>query len=492
MISHFKKFFLFVFLFTFSLHSALAFVTNEGGDFTISFDSQKEVVVNTDMETTFSVLVENNLNLAQDISFNFDDVSGWDTIMEDSEFTLAPQEAREIEFTLRANSNFDYSQNVVSSDTIKITRKDDYRGFFEFPVEIESSQDEVSLVFQIEVLPEDDLETSFVPRISSQEVSPVSPLGFTVDVTDIGSMHNVSILAEMGPYEFDVIETSFSRDSTYKIFSIPINSSIEPGSYLTRITVREETQSDSAQEWYTSKPIEVVEYSNVEVDESTKTTIFRDVVQLDVVNNGNVEDKFSKTVDYSFIKGLFFTSNVETQDTTGGSQFEITLDKGESATIVYGYNYVSLYVILFVLTVLVGYIYYRKISNPFDVETKVYEVKKDKHEGLKSLKIRLGFENIKAEKIDTLKVIFRMPAYLKIQEESFLLTPPNQVLKGSSQYRLEWNFKNFEKNDSRILGFAMVNSKGILGDIRFKDLEFEVKINGKVKKFYSSLPIVKG
>lgn len=492
MISHFKNFLLFVFLFSFFLSSASAFVTNEGGDFTISFDSQKEVVVNTNMETTFSVLVENNLNLTQDIYFDFDEVSGWDNIMEDTEFKLEPFESREVEFTLRANSNFDYSQNVVSSDTIKIGRKDDYRGFFQFPVLIESSQDQVSLVFQIEVLPEDDLKTSFLPRISSQEVSPVSPLGFTVEATDIGSTHNVSIISKMGPYEFDIIETSFSRDSAYKIFSIPINSSIEPGSYSTRITVRKETQGDSAQEWYTSKPIEVVEYSNVEVVESTKTTLFRDVVELHVVNNGNVEDSFSKTINYSFAKGLFFTSNVEAQDVAEGSRIEISLDKGESTTVVYGYNYVSLYVILLVLIVLLSYIYYRKTSNPFDVETKVYDVKKDKHEGLKSLKIRLGFENIKAERIDTLKVIFRMPAYLKIQEESFLLTPPNQVLKGSSQYRLEWNFKNFEKNDSRILGFAMVNSKGILGDIHFKDLEFEVKIDGKVKKFYSSLPVVKG
>lgn len=492
MISHFKKLFLFFLLVIFSANSALAFVTNAGGDFTISFDLQKEVVVNTNMETTFSVLVENNLDISQDITFNFGEVSGWDNIMEDSEFRLAPQESKEIEFTLRANSNFDYSQNVVSSDTIKIGRKDDYRGFFQFPVLIESSQDEVSLVFQVEVIPEDDLNTVFVPRISSQEVSPVSPLGFTVEAEDISSEHNVSIFAEMGEYEFDEIQASFSGDSTYKIFSIPINSSIEPGTYTTQITVREENLGDSAQEWYTSKTVEVVEYSDVEVVESSKTSIFYDIVVLELTNNGNVEDVFSKEINYSFLEGLFFTSNVETQDTSEGSLIEVTLNKGESKTIEQGYNYISLYVLLFVLFVLAGYVYYRKTSNPFDVETKVYEVKRDKHEGLKSLKIRIGFENIKAERIDTLKVIFRMPAYLKIQEESFLLTPPNQVLKGKSQYRLEWNFKNFEKNDSRILGFAMVNSKGILGDIHFKDLEFEVKIDGKVKKFYSSLPVVKG
>ena len=85
-----------------------------------------------------------------------------------------------------------------------------------------------------------------------------------------------------------------------------------------------------------------------------------------------------------------------------------------------------------------------------------------------------------------------MPSYLSVKDDSFLLTPPKQVLKGKSHYKLIWDFKRFEKEDSRILGFQMVNSKGILGDVRLEDLEFEVKINGRVKRYYTSFPVIRG
>ena len=137
-------------------------------------------------------------------------------------------------------------------------------------------------------------------------------------------------------------------------------------------------------------------------------------------------------------------------------------------------------------------IYVRKNSIPLDVEIKLYEIKRDQHEGVKSLKLRIGFENIKESEIETMKLIFKLPSYLNVEDGSFLLTEPNHVLKSKSQYKLTWDFKNFEKNDSRILGFAMVNNKGILGDIRLPDLEFDVKINGKLRKYYKSIPTIRG
>ena len=161
-------------------------------------------------------------------------------------------------------------------------------------------------------------------------------------------------------------------------------------------------------------------------------------------------------------------------------------------TVTYSFNYLSLYVILFVILVILVYIYVRKNSNPLDVETRVYGVKRVKHEGIKEMKVRFGFENLKASKIDVLKITFRMPAYLHVKEDSFVLTEPNHVLKGTSQYKLIWEFRNFEKNDSRIIGFTLLNKRGVLGDIRFGSLEFEVNVDGKKRKYYETFPTIRG
>ena len=85
-----------------------------------------------------------------------------------------------------------------------------------------------------------------------------------------------------------------------------------------------------------------------------------------------------------------------------------------------------------------------------------------------------------------------MPTYLSVEEQSFLISSPNKVLKGHTEYKLVWEFKRFELNDSQIMGFTLINKKGILGDIKFSDLEIEVHNKGRIKKYYEKIPNVKG
>ena len=168
------------------------------------------------------------------------------------------------------------------------------------------------------------------------------------------------------------------------------------------------------------------------------------------------------------------------------------MERGESKTLTYSFNYLALVIVILVIIIVIFYVYVRKNSNPLVVKNQLFEVERVKHEGVKGFKVRIGFENIKEHELDKLKVIFRMPAYLQVKDESFSLTEPKHVLKGDSQYKLVWDFKRFEKGDTRLLGFNLVNQKGILGDIRLPDLELEVKLNGKTRKYYQSFPVIKG
>ena len=77
----------------------------------------------------------------------------------------------------------------------------------------------------------------------------------------------------------------------------------------------------------------------------------------------------------------------------------------------------------------------------------------------------------KESEIDKLKIVFRMPSYLQVKDDSFSLTEPKHVLKGDTQYKLVWDFTRFERGDTRLLGFNLVNKRGILGDVRLPDLD---------------------
>ena len=176
----------------------------------------------------------------------------------------------------------------------------------------------------------------------------------------------------------------------------------------------------------------------------------------------------------------------------GEHTFSSTVAAGETETFEISFRYGIILLILIVIVIIWGIRTYQEYKNPIEVELKFEKIKKVKHEGIKSFKVKLGFENIRKEEIDTLRVTFRMPSYLHVKDESFSLTPPTKVLKGSSKYKLIWEFKRFEKGDARILGFDLTNSKGILGDIHFEDLEFEVIQKGKTSKYYTKIKTIQG
>jgi hypothetical protein len=173
-------------------------------------------------------------------------------------------------------------------------------------------------------------------------------------------------------------------------------------------------------------------------------------------------------------------------------EFSSELQPGEQKELYVSLRYGIIVVILIILIIIFGIRAYLQYKNPLEVDVFLEDIKKVKHEGVKSFKVKIGFENIRREEIDTLKVIFKMPSYLHVKDESFSITPPTKVLKGSNSYKLMWEFKRFEKGDSRILGFELVNSKGILGDIHFEDLELEVTVKGKKSKYYVGIDTING
>lgn len=463
------------------------------GDFTVDVEKQKTTVFNDDINTKFSFVIENTRDSYQGFSVVANKQSGWDIDISDKSFTLDDGERKEIEVEYSANSDFDYSTLVVSADLVKISQNDDYIGYFEFPLTIYGKYENISLKFGVTINKKEILPVKFSPKLSTEEVSPVSPLKFTITGENLIEDETVDISVLFDGEEIMSFTDTISNKNSYKIYTKEIETGINPGLYETKLIVRLQSQEEkSATEWFDESTTTVDVYENVDVKESFEANLFSDNYQIKVYNLGNIMSSFDKEIEVGFIKSMFFNTENEYVKTDSGVMFSKELEKGEEYIINYSYNYFALYIIFVVLIVIVGYLYLRKTSNPLDIEVKIYEVKKVTHEGVKSMKVRIGFENIKADEIEDLKVIFRMPSYLKVKDESFLLAPPKHALKGRSQYKLIWEFKRFEKNDSRILGFQLINTKGILGDIKIPAVEFEVKINGKIRRYYEVFPSIRG
>lgn len=467
-------------------------VYNQNGDFSVYLDEKTKTVFNDDIKTYFLLNITNN-QAQQTFNIDVDPESGWNINYDDQEFTLSNGETRQIRIDLVANSDFDYDPTVVSPDTVVISQKEDYVGYFEFPTTILGENENVSMRLSVGINSRENEPIDFSPKISIDDVSPVSPLRYSITSSNLQDDVDVSIRAFLGENLISEFTDSFSQNIDYKIYSHNVPLRLDPGRYDASIIVRKSQEgSNSAQEWFDTASVQILPYENLVIDEEISEDFFIDTYKYYLDNQGNVDTVYEDSISVNFFSSMFFSSNVDYEKKEGEILIQENVPKGESKTIIYSFNYIPVYVLVVVILIMAVYIYVRKTSNPLNVEPKIYDVKKVTHEGVKSIKIKIGFENSKLEEIDTLKVIFRMPSYLKVKEESFLLSPPKNVFKGRDQYKLLWEFKRFEKLDSRILGFSLVNDRGILGDIKLPPIEFEVKVGGKVRKYYVSLPTIKG
>jgi len=491
--TNFKHLTIFITALVLLFSASAANVYNDGGDFGIEVDSMSSEVFNNNINTEFKFKVINNLGETQSFNIEYLQQSGWDIFSSEDTFNLEAGESKEVTLSLEANSAFDYTPKVVSPDLIKIVQNDDYAGFFVFPITINGDTEEVSLKFSINIRPLTN-NLKFSTMIQQDVISPELPLKFTIASEAISDKQDVEIKISIGNYDLGTIEDTFSKDVPYKIYQKDIPAEIAPGKYDVKVTVKVLSDvGDSSQEWYAKTSLDLIPFHNLEVEEQTGQGFFKDKVTLKITNAGNVRDTFSEELEFGLFRALLFGTSTDSYETTEkGIKYLMPLNVGETKEITYSFNFLALWIIITICIFVVGYVYIKKNSNPLDVQTKLYEVERIKHEGVRSVKVRIGFENIREHEIEKLKITFRMPSYLQVKEDSFSLTEPKHVLKGDSQYKLIWDFKRFERSDTRLLGFTLVNKKGILGDVRIPDLEIDIKTGGKARKYYHSFPVIKG
>lgn len=492
--NYYKLFLLFfTFISSINLSVYAVEVYNAGNDFTVQLDSLQNHIYNNNLSSSFKFRIINNQDYPQDFKLNISQIKGWDIITPQSIFSLDAHKSKEIEIKFKANQNFKYSTSVLSSDTIKISQNSEYKGYFKFPVSIIGSNQNISLNYELNIDKLAEVPVNYNIALSTEDLSPIKPLKYTITAKNLKGDNKVEILVYFNSNLLFKDEKIFSNQNYFQIFVHDIPLDLVPNIYNVDIVLRSPQNSENTiKEWRVSSKLKVDKFENLNVKYNKVESYFKDIYTINLKNNGNTESNFQKEVSSNFFKNLFFTSNSNFSKSKNGFIISEDIPKGQEKSITYSYNYSILYILF--LVIFLGFIRYflKKNSNPLLIDTKFYEIKKTKYEGVKSFKVRLGFENVKINEIENIKLIFRMPSYLNVKDKSFLLSEPNHVLKGSSQYKLIWEFKRFEKADSRIIGFILENNKGILGDIKLPDLEFELKINGKIKKFTSTLPSIKG
>lgn len=479
----------------------VSFSTQEYVQDTYNFITQEDIntVVSTNSQrVTFEFELENTLNYPQRFNVSVNPESEWIVELNSEEIVLDAREKKVVEFGVIVPNNLGYNRIVDSQGLSKFVLDDEYFGIFNFPIFInpQNSDDTLEVVYRLEVYAPTRIPVDFTLEPSSLLVSPQFPLTLRIvgDNLDEEAQESVEVevTAKIGDVELGSQTQLFSyqRNTVDTTFSIPPQ--IEPGVYNSVISVRLNRDESRSQSWELEEEVRVDEFENLDVTSQEKYSIWSYDTIITISNNGNIESKYQYREPFSWYERLFLASNVDYDIIDSQHVFTQSIEPGDEERIVVSLRYGIILVVLILVVIIYGIRTYLHYKNPLDVEVLFENIKKVKHEGIKSFKVKIGFENIRKEEIDTLKVIFKMPAYLHVRDESFSTTPPTKVLKGSKTYKLMWEFKRFEKGDARILGFELVNSKGILGDIYFEDMEIEVISKGKKSVYKTPLEIIRG
>ncbi|MFP4402118.1 MAG: hypothetical protein ACLFPL_02705 [Candidatus Nanoarchaeia archaeon] len=488
---------LFMFISLFPITSfAIEEYSQDSYDFIIPQERISTISTTTEFEE-FTFVLKNTQDSEKTFNLSvLEENSNWQIEFDETTITLASQESEEISFRVYLPSSLGYSRIVDSDGLSKFVLDDEYFGVFNFPLEVtlEDGSERLEVVYRLEVYSPTTLPIDFTIDPSSLVLSPEFPFSVRVSANNIDENRNVDAQVDVtiNGEELDskVLRFTKLRDTIDSSFQIP--PTFAPGVYDSQISIQLDQEEGRSQVWQLNEEIEILDYENLQQTQENRFSIWSfDTVFL-VENIGNVETDFQYSDSYRWYERIFLTTNM--QYTRSDSEYEFTslLQPGEEKELYVSFRYGIIIVILLIAAIIIGIRTYLQYKNPLEVDVFIENVKRVKHEGIKSFKIKIGFENIRREEIDTLKVIFKMPSYLHVRDESFSITPPTKVLKGSNTYKMMWEFKRFEKGDSRILGFELVNSKGILGDIHFQDVEFEVTIKGKTSKYYVDVDTIYG
>ena len=462
---------------------------NEQGEFSVFVENRHLEFIERDITHTFTFNISNNLNTKQNFSLNLGDQNGWEQNFEEENFLLNKNSSKEISFTVKTNRDFGYTSKIVGPDETVIKTRDEYVGPYLFPITISGRNENVEVVFEVTIKPP---TSTFEGEIISPVISPNKPLEYSLHASNFKDEISGKVRVELDNIFLSAKELSFTEDTHTQILSSRIPSTIAPSIYSVEIFFEVEEEEGKISEWKFSKDIKVEEFKKIIPSITSKRSLLqrRDTISLE--NIGNVKDTFTKKIPFTWYDRLFFTSshNYEIEDNV--VVFSIELEQGERFELWYSLNFLGFYLISILIVLIYGIILFRKITGPLDVEVQVHDFKKVLHEGIKSFKIKIGIENLSKREIKKLEVIFKMPVYLKIKPKSFIVLEPKKVLRGRTQYKLLWRFKNLKHNETRIIGFTLVNEKGILGDLNFPDLELNIYKKRKKRTFYSKIPTIKG
>ena len=488
-----KKLLLIVgFLFSINILFAKTIFLTEDENFKVEIVESQNTIVYGQVKNTYNLIITNKLSNNQIISLKPIKYEGWEYRLSTSSLSIPKNSKKNVSITYILREDLekyvlkDSKEDYILLEVLQIEEE-----VFEFGVDLIGESNQTAYLKLI-LDPDYFINLAFEPNLKTPYISVNQDLVFELFGPDVSKRDDLkfSIMLDNKKLE-DFYNSKNLGFSNYAYFYKVPNSFESNREYELKIILYY-LESKANPRVYTTK-VFVNEYKNIEVlDITNETFSIWENRKVSLKNNGNTKDIYREYVNISSVERIFLSSDYDIQkDDNGFYYYEVFLNPNETKYLEYKIEYTLLATIILILIgiALVRFYFYLKI--PLDLEIEISDVKKTQNEGIDSAKIRIKIENFKDTSYNKIYLIVKLPIYLKIFDNSFLIQEPTSLLKGKNFYKLVWELDNVRKFDTRYIGFLISNELRVIADIQIPPIEAQLVQNEKLQSYFLKVPKIK-
>ena len=240
------------------------------------------------------------------------------------------------------------------------------------------------------------------------------------------------------------------------------------------------------------KEFEIIPYElPFDQEINIKRRFLKSIHEITITNPSNNPKKELVMYRSPALKGLFCGSEpkgeIQRINRKRYVAWNIELGAQESKTILVTYNYIPLFIVLFLIAV--GVVLYFVLRSPVLARKKVASIL-TREGGISGLRVQINVKNRSSEAVHEVKVIDKVPSIVEVMKEFQLgsLQPSKIIEREKKSTIIRWNIDALEPNEERLISYDIKSKLSILGELNLHAtvVKFKDK-NGKERRAVSNI-----
>jgi len=444
-------------------------ISVSAANFEVEFEAVEKTITFGQL-AEYKLTVRNNLNTKETFRVKTLDYPIWevktDPILNPIQFSVNPDKKREISLFLNPLhiSNYGvYDVNVI--------------------VELISKKEKITSPLRVNVVSPQAgtyVETVITTILMDENIDSTKdiPIRITLNNQNIIEYPDLLITISSKLINEEIKESLGKRERK----TISLTKSIDPQTPPQEDTLVVNVISNNRTLDTKVKRIKIIEKKELVQDKKTEKRFLKTVDEITLKNIGNAPYQEGIKIESSFMQTLFTSSKPKgrfiKEDGKRYLVVPVDIPPGESSIITITKNYITLLVILILISVIV--LLYYMFRSPLTIRKKATNIG-FKEGGVSELKVVLNVSNRSKNKLKEISVIDRIPNMIDLEKGLTIGTlHPTKILKHEKKGTIiKWLIDELPAGDERVISYKIKSQLSIIGEFNLSQAIAKFRFQGK-------------